>query len=53
MGVAMTARLAPLALLAALACSERKVEPSAAVPSVEDVCDAVCVMYDACSGIES
>ncbi len=32
----------------ALGCSDRKVDPVASTPSVEEVCDAVCVMYDRC-----
>lgn len=51
----MIARLGPTlcTLVLLTACGERKVDPTASVPSVEDVCDAVCVMYDACWTVEN
>ena len=37
-----------LALLALAACADRKLEPAEVEPTVEDVCDSVCIIYDRC-----
>ncbi len=44
----ITTLSALVGLLAFAGCSDRKVDPAASVPSVEEVCDAVCIVYDRC-----